>query len=49
MLVNIAADDHSSDEFASQRGLHFSNNMFEKMEVQYMSSQDNLSLIFYPP
>ena len=48
VLVNIAADDrNSSDEFASQKGLHFSNNMFEENGSSYMNSQDSLSLIFY--
>ena len=50
MLVNIAADDrNSSDEFASQRGLHFSNNMFEEngSSIYELSGQFEFNFLPY--
>ena len=49
MLVNIAADDrNSSDEFASQRGLHFSNNMFEENGSSIYELSGQLEFNFLP-
>ena len=50
MLVNIAADDrNSSDEFAAQRGLHFSNNMFEEngSSIYELSGQFEFNFLPY--
>ena len=49
MLVNIAADDrNSTDEFASQRGLHFSNNMFEENGSSIYELSGQLEFNFLP-
>ena len=50
MLVNIAADDrNSSDDFAIQRGLHFSNNMFEEngSSIYELSGQFEFNFLPY--
>ena len=49
MLVNIAADERGSkDQFASERALHFSNNMFEENGTSIYEISGQIEFNFLP-